>query len=59
MEEFDEKKALMLAGRLSIAASRLLNCQVHLISTHLNELEKARDEYDNYIFQYTTKTEKK
>lgn len=52
---FSEKQALLLAGKLSMAASKLINGNLSSLSGNLNELSQARDEYDNYIFNHPIK----
>jgi len=44
-----EKKVLLLAGKLAIAARLVINSNVYNLSKRIEELETILDEYDNEV----------
>ena len=49
----DVKPALLLAGKLAIAARLVTTANAFNISSRIMALEKALDEYDNEIMKIT------
>ena len=51
--EKKEREALELAGKLSTAAHLVTTSDLSQLSDRLIALNKARVEYDNFIFRWT------
>ncbi len=58
MNEEQKNTALRLAGRLAIAANRVVNSNTKALSGNILELENALLEYDNYIFSISEEKQK-
>jgi len=49
-EKYTEKELLELAGRMAIAAHRLLDCPFRISGKYIEELEYALMDYDLAVF---------
>ena len=58
-KEFNSKIALLLAGKLAIAADKLLICELKNIYNEITNLKVALHDYNEYIFQYPIKESSK
>lgn len=53
-DEEKRKQALLLAGKLALAADRVVKANAKQLSSFILELESVLDEYDGFMIAWAT-----